>query len=113
MTAIILVASLAILGWAAWTVWSGYAAATGTPAERLLAACRHMATLVYSYAVAAGSALVAALIAGADIIGMPEFRAVLQQYLTPELAALLIAVVTAIVAYLRVQNFGFERREGE
>jgi hypothetical protein len=113
VTTIILIAALSILGWSTWTVWTGYMAATGTPGERALAAFRNMATLIYSHAVAVGGALATVLISGADVIGMPEFRAVLQQYLTPEVAALLIALVPVVTIYLRTRTFGFERREGE
>ena len=105
---LILLPALAILTWVGWTVAQDYAAATGTPSERLLGAFRHTATLLYARLGAVGAVVFSILVSAADSIGAPGLTTFLSRWMTPETTGIAVAVILAAVAWLRTQSFGFE-----
>lgn len=105
----ILMLALGAIGWSAWTIWSGYSAAIGTPWERFFAAFRGWSTLLWSHVVMVGGAVVSLLMQVGDMAGMPEIKALLAQYLTPEIAGVLVLVIPAVVIWLRTRTFSFEK----
>ena len=40
---------------------------------------------------------------------VPEIKALLAQYLTPEIAGVLVLVIPAVVIWLRTRTFSFEK----
>ena|SRR5690349_18417867 len=104
-TAIVLIATAAILAACAYWFVRSFRAATGTTWQRLLAASKDSATILWSYIVGAVGTLITWSSTAADALNLPEVNSFLTTYVAPypkALGAIVagIALVT-IVARLR------------
>jgi hypothetical protein len=88
---------IAILAWSAWQFYAGYAAAVGTLWERIKAAFQFSTTIVWAFAVRTIDALAGSVDGIAGWTNMPEVQAVVQRFLTPE-AAMVMMLVIAVVS---------------
>jgi hypothetical protein len=90
---------IAVLVYSAYQLWSGFQAAEGTAWQRLVTTFRSSSTLAVAFVVRVADSLAGSLDGIAGWLNMPEAQAVIQRYLTPEMAMLLmlgVAIATEI-----------------
>src|SRR5262245_41556175 len=101
---IVALAALAGVLYLGWRVWTRYHASTAaTVWGKLLDAGNSSASILWQYVVMAGGFVLTAISKGSDLFDMPEFKTLIQENLSPELAGgVLVAIaVLGIVARLR------------
>ncbi len=100
----ILIASLAVMGYIGWNVYSQYRVATGSTFQRLLAAARNSATLLWGKFVVFVSLIVGNLDTIATQLGAPEVSTFINTYIgNPKIiAAIMLGIsLTSMAARLR------------
>ena len=103
ITTIVLVAALAVSIFVVYRVVVNYRTAEGSVWERLIAAAKNSATVLWQYVVIAGGTLLGWSVQLADALNMPEVRSAIQDNLRPEyvgVALVGIAIIT-VIARLR------------
>ncbi len=93
--------ALVLVGWLLVTFAADFAAATGTPWQRALAATRQSATLLWARAQMLLAGLSALLVSLADYLGHPELDDAIKRLLRPEWVPAYIAVVALVTIWAR------------
>lgn len=99
-----LIFALALLGFVLWfglVFFMDYRAATGTTWQRLLAAARQSATVLWSKFVMLVSLLIAGLDQIADWLGQPELADKIQAVLNPKLVPFYLIGIAVITIWAR------------
>lgn len=101
MTLILILVTLAIVGWLIVTTYLNYRKATGTVWQRLLSAADDSATLLWSKFMLLVSALTGVLTSAADYFGDPSLSAAIKEVLQPQYVAYFAIFVTFITILAR------------
>jgi hypothetical protein len=76
--------------------------------ERLLAAAKDSATVLWSYTVLLGGYIITGLAYGADFLNLPEVRDLVQESLPPEVVGPVLVVIAAMTFVARLRTLRAE-----
>ncbi len=100
----LLIAVASVLVYAGYIVVSNYRAATGSTWQRVLAASKNSATVLWSYFVMVGSTLMGWSVNAADALNLPDVRNFIQAHLTPEMFATTLFVIGLVTVAARMRT---------
>jgi H+/gluconate symporter-like permease len=99
-----LAAVLFLFGYIVWTVYSQYRAASGTQFQRLLAGARNSATILWSKFVTLVALITLQLDNIADLLGAPEAKDFINQWIgNPKTIAAIMLVIASVTFYARTR----------
>jgi hypothetical protein len=101
---IFLAVVLGLIGYIVWTVYSQYRLATGTPFQRALAGARNSATILWTKFVAVVALVTLQLDNIADLLGAPEAKDFINQWVgNPKVIAAIMLAIASVTFYARVR----------
>lgn len=88
--------------------------AEGSIWNRMLDASMGSATILWSYVVALGAAIITLISATAEVVGMPEVRGMIEKTVSPELMGLTLLGITIVTIIARLRTIlGRDERSDE
>lgn len=95
---------LAVVAFAAVKFVMRYREAEGSPWQKALTAAKGSATVLWQYAIMAGSFLMAGASQLGDAANMPEIRTFIQAKLSPEMFAGVLFAVALVTIFARLRS---------
>jgi cellobiose-specific phosphotransferase system component IIC len=101
---IFLAVVLGLIGYIVWTVCSQYRLTTGTHFQRALAGARNSATILWTKFVAVVALVTMQLDNLADLLGAPEAKDFINQWVgNPKIIAAIMLAIASVTFYARVR----------
>jgi hypothetical protein len=102
----ILVLTLLMVGWVAFTFVHAWTTETGSFWQRTLKAGQQSATIVWAKVIMLAGGVVAVLDKIAVLAGDPSLAAQIQQYATPQLVGYLMVAIMFVNVWARLRTLG-------
>ncbi|MGZ5871147.1 MAG: hypothetical protein ACXWKP_03440 [Bradyrhizobium sp.] len=102
----ILIVTLLMVGWIAFTFVRAWMVETGSFWQRTLKAGKESATIVWAKAVIIAGGLVAVLDKFAELAGDPSLTAQIQQYATPQIVGYVLVAIMFVNVWARLRTLG-------
>lgn len=93
---------LSVIGYFGWSIYRGYRAATGNTWERLIAAAKDSATILWARFVAIIASVVGVIGDAGNLFGLPQVQPFVEQWLSnPKVIAAVLLGVSLITELAR------------
>jgi hypothetical protein len=102
----LLVLTLLLIGWIAFTFVHAWIAETGSFWQRTLKAGKDSATIVWAKLVLVAGGLVAMLDKIADLAGDPSLATQIQQFATPQIVGYAVIAIMFVNVWARLRTLG-------
>lgn len=106
LNAIILIPTAALFIWFGIKVYVTFQTETGSTWQKLLAATKDSATVLWSYIVGGAGMLIMSADKLADALNMPQVTSFIQQYLSPTSVGIAMCVIAIITVIARLRTLG-------
>jgi len=102
----ILLVTLFMMGWIAFTFFRAWMIETGSFWQRTLEAGQKSATIVWAKLVIMAAGIVAGLDKIADLVGDTTLTAQIQQYVTPQMVGYVMIAIMLVNVWARLRTLG-------
>jgi hypothetical protein len=102
----ILIVTLLMIGWIAFTFVHAWMVETGSAWQRTLKAGKQSATIVWTKVVILAGGLMAVLDKISELAGDPSLTAQIQQYVTPQIVGYVMVAIMFVNVWARLRTLG-------